>query len=155
MKTLIAFYSRTGNNARIAKELQDKINADIEEIVDKDKRKGPIGFFKSGFEAFRKKKAEIEPIKKNPSDYDLIVITAPLWVGTVPPAIRTYMEGNKFKKVAYLSVCGSGGNNEKALPNFEELAGKKPIAYLMIKEKELEKKDYEPKLSEFAEKIKD
>ncbi len=37
MKTLIVFYSRTGNTKKIAQEMAELIQGDIEEIIDEER----------------------------------------------------------------------------------------------------------------------
>ena len=76
MKTLVVFYSRTGNNKKIAEELAKATKADIDEIVDKKNRKGRLNWLRAGRDSMNKKTTEIES-KKNPNDYDLIVLCTP------------------------------------------------------------------------------
>jgi flavodoxin len=40
MKTLVAYYSRTGNTKRVAEALAENLNADIDAIVSDTKDKG-------------------------------------------------------------------------------------------------------------------
>lgn len=43
MKAVVIYYSRTGNAKFIAEKIAQEVNADIEAIVDKKKRTGPVG----------------------------------------------------------------------------------------------------------------
>ena len=135
MKTLIVYYSRTGANERVAKALQEKLGCDIEEIRDTGNRSGFFGMFKSTIETMFKRSAKIEEMEKRPEDYELIIIGTPIWVGSIPSATKAYLEGNreKFRDVALLSVSGLGEKNDGAIAKFEALAGKKPIASLLLK----------------------
>lgn len=155
MKVLIAYYSRTGNNEKLAGELQAKLSCDVEKIVDTVNRKGVWGFLKSGMQAYIKKMSIIAPIQKDPSNYDVVIVAYPFWSRLMPPPIRTYIFENKskFSKVALMSVSGSGEDNNKAIPDFETAVGKKTSASLMLKEAELKKGDYDKKLQEFSESI--
>ena len=126
MKTLIAFYSRSGTTKRVAQEVAKALNADVDEVIDKKSRKGILGFLRAGYDATRGKTTEIE-FEKDPSGYDLVVIGTPVWNGRVTPAIRTYLLRNreKIKNAAFFSTCA--GRPGKCLEQMEELWGKKPI----------------------------
>jgi flavodoxin len=156
MKTLIAYYSKSGANEAAAKELQKMLDADLEKIVDLNSRKGILGFLSGGSDAAKKKNAKIAPWKKDPSGYDAVVLMSPLWAGLIAPALRTYVDHNRerFKKIAFLSISGGGAANAKALPELEEFAGKKTAASLLLSGKEAKEKTREEKLLEFAKKIK-
>jgi flavodoxin len=155
MKVLTAYYSRTGNNEKLVNELQAKLGCDVEKIIDTVNRKGAWGFLKSGYQAYRKKTSRIEPIKKDPSSYDLVIVACPLWASLMPPPIRTYIfeNKNKFNKVALMSVSGGGKGNDKTIPDFETALGKKTSAILLLAQAELKKGNYEEKLQEFSESI--
>jgi len=139
MKTLIAYYSRTGTNEEAAKELQRKLGCDIECIIDKTERKGIIGWIFAGRDASQQRKTELGPLEKDPADYDLVVVASPVWAGNVPPATRTYLSENadKFKEIALLSISAGGKGNLKAVEQFKELTGKKLVAELMMKKEEM------------------
>jgi len=48
MKTLVAYYSRTGNTKKVAVEIAKNLKADIDEIIDKKDRSGMIGWIIGG-----------------------------------------------------------------------------------------------------------
>lgn len=156
MKTLVVFYSRTGNTKKVAEEIAKILNADIEEIIDKKDRKGIVGWLKSGRDATFKKSAEIEFVK-NPIDYDLVIIGTPIWAFTMTPAIRTYLSENKFKKVAFFSTSG-GSEGEKIFNEMEKIS-REPVATLSLLTKNwpaelnLEKEENSEKIKEFCKKL--
>ncbi|MFH1234895.1 MAG: NAD(P)H-dependent oxidoreductase [Candidatus Diapherotrites archaeon] len=156
MKTLIAYYSKSGANEAAAKDLQKILNADLEKIIDLNSRKGILGFLSGGSDASKKKNAKIAPWRKDPAGYDAVILVSPVWAGFIAPALRTYVGHNKerFKKIAFLSVSGGGMRNEKALPDLEEFAGKKAVASLLLSGNEAKEKTREEKMLEFAKKIK-
>jgi flavodoxin len=152
MKTLIVYYSRTGINEKLAEVLKQKINGDLEKIVSKVNFSGPVGYLRGGRDAMKKKVCEIESLKFNPKDYDLTIILAPLWGGLVPPPTRAYLAQNKanFKDVAFVSVSGGGecNFNRKAIPDFEEQIGKKPVFAVLLKQEEIKNNSHMEKLKE-------
>ncbi len=135
-KILVVFYSRTGNTKKLAEKIARKLDADIEEIIDKKSRKGILGYVFGGRDAFRKSTTEII-FKKDPEKYRLVVIGTPVWAGTVVPAVRTYLIENKskLKKVAFF--CTFGGGAGKTFKEMGEISGK-PLATLGLKDKNSE-----------------
>ena len=131
MKTLVVFYSRTGNTRMVAGEIAKQLKADTDEITDKADRSGAKGWILAGRDASRKSLADIES-KKDPAKYDLVIIGTPIWAFTVTPAIRTYFTKNKeLSKVAFFLTSGGKGI-EHTFKEMEKLS-KKPLATLAIK----------------------
>lgn len=152
MKTLVVYYSRTGNTKKVGEAIAKQLKSDIEQIEDVKSRLGPIGWLRSGREAKNKKLVEIKPTKKDPSRYDLVVIGTPVWAATVSSPVRTYLSKYKFKRVAFFCTCG--GIRSKILEAVEEVCGKRPIAALEIKAKEMKERSYVSKIKEFVAKLK-
>ncbi len=136
MKTLIAYYSRTGNTKQVAETLAEKLDADIDEIKDMKDRSGIVGWLMGGKDAFRENTTEIA-FKKDPKDYDLVVIGTPVWAGTMTPAVRMYLKNN-FKKVAFF--CTYGGSEGKTFAEMQKIS-KKPVATLGLNQRELNATD--------------
>ncbi len=53
MKTLVVYYSRTGNTKLIGDELAAVLGADVEELKDRDDRSGRMGYIRAGRDALR------------------------------------------------------------------------------------------------------
>jgi flavodoxin len=108
MKSLVVYYTRTGNAKFVAETIAANIGADVEEVVDLKKRDGKLGYLSSGSEAFRGKETQIADTKFSPKEYDLIVVGTPVWAGAPTPAIRTYLNKNDLsgKKVALFFTQG-------------------------------------------------
>ncbi|AIF68472.1 hypothetical protein PAP_00125 [Palaeococcus pacificus DY20341] len=152
-KILVVFYSRSGNTKKVAQALAKALNADLEEIIDTKNRKGPFGFLRSGLDAMFKRLTKINEIEKDPSEYGLVIIGTPVWVGTISAPIRTYLHlySDKLKDVAFFCTCDdSNGNSFK---HMEELCKEKPIATLEVKEKEVENREFTKKVEDFVRKI--
>ncbi|MFC1690670.1 flavodoxin family protein [Nanoarchaeota archaeon] len=153
MKILVAYYSRTGTTRKLAQDISKALNADIEEIIDTKNRDGVLGYMGAGRDGSTKKLTKLEPIKKDPSKYDLIILGTPVWAWAISAPIRTYITENKdkFKKVAFFITKG-GSDCEKLFKEMGELAGKNPLATLELKTKEVIKGNYD--LKEFSKKVK-
>lgn len=155
MKKLVAYYSRTGNTRKIANEIAKMLGADCEEIIDKNKRKGFIGYFIAAIDALRKKPAKILKSKYSLNDYGIVILGSPTWAGTMAPAMRTYIENNraKIKKAAFF--CTQGGKHLQGIfQAMQDALLKKPAAVLMLAEKEIKTGSYKEKLTGFIKSIK-
>jgi len=152
MKTLIAFYSRTGTTKKAALEIAKLLKADVDEIIDKKDRSGAMGWLYAGGDATLSKLTEIKKPKKNPGKYDLVVIGTPIWSFNMTPAVRTYISKNKFKKVAFFCTEGGSGSR-RAFKAMHEVSGKNPLAHLVLRTKEVWKGNIKEKIKEFAEKL--
>ena len=102
MKSLVVYYTRTGNAKFVAETIAAELGSDTEEIVDRKKRAGALGWVSAGKDSTQEKETQITPTKLSPSNYDLIVIGTPIWAWRPTPAIRTYLKQNDLsgKKIA-------------------------------------------------------
>jgi len=141
MRSLVVYYSRTGNAKFIASTIAAAIGADTEEIVDLRKRSGPIGFLSGGKDATQGKETEIGETKRSPKDYDLIVIGTPVWSSSPTPAIRTYINHNDLagKKVAVFLTAKK--QNEKALKKMKTMLSNSQLIGELVLEEPLNKKE--------------
>ena len=58
-RTLVVYYSRTGNTERVAKDVAARLGADLERIVDKASRLGFTGYLRAVYDSARKVAADI------------------------------------------------------------------------------------------------
>ncbi len=156
MNGLIVYYSKTGKNETLAKFLSEKLDFEIEKVVDKKRRSGVLGFILSGYEALTEKLTEIEKINKNLKDFDHILIGTPVWAGKITPAIRTFIVkyGKEISSYSIFSVSVFGEKNSKILYDFIKILGKEPKSTLFVKDKELDFLENSEKFISFVENIK-
>ena len=155
MGNLVVFYSRKGTTKNIGEMIINQENWDFEEIIDTKKRKGIIGFLKSGKDATLKKLAKIKEVQKDPELYDLVIMGTPIWNKRMTPAIRTYIteKKNKLKQVAFFCTEGGKGGS-RAFESMAQLCDKTPISTLEITKQDIKDGDHIDKVSEFIEEIK-
>ena len=111
MKTIILYYSHSGNTKALALKKASKLGVDIEEIVEVKKPFIAIGLFKA---AMRKKTA-IQPIKAQLDGFDKIIIMSPVWAGHPVPAINSVIVClPKGKAVEFIMVSAGGGSKGSA-----------------------------------------
>lgn len=155
MKSLVVYYSRSGNTRFVAEQISQEIGADIAEIVDKKKRKGLFGFILSGYDATRGRLTKIVEIEKSPLDYDLIVIGTPMWNKRIVPAVRTYLKENSFSgKHVALFCTNLGSQPERLFTNLKESMPKCDfVGELTIAKAKKEIDENKEKISEWSKSI--
>lgn len=105
-KTLIFYYSRTGNTKVACEALARALSADLIEIKDGADRSGGWGFFTAAVSAVFNMQTVIEPEHPNLAPYSRIILAAPIWSGRLATAIRTLIAKNRFngKKVGIFTT---------------------------------------------------
>jgi len=137
-KTLVVYYSRTGNTRLVAETISATLPCDVEEIEDTRNRSGIFGYFRSGFDAWLKKLTTLKPLRYDPTPYDLVIVGTPIWNTSLSAPVRTYLTLNKgrFKSVAFFCTCGGVGSR-RVFHQMSEACGMKPLDVLDIREAEV------------------
>lgn len=150
-KVLVAYYSLSGNTARVAHDIAIRTGADIESIRDPGHGTGFVGFLKSCIDALRGVSARIGPLRRDFTAYDLTVIGTPVWAGRMTPAIRAYLQitQGKLGRVGFFVTSGNT-DVTRLLPALESVAGTKAFAAAGFSAKDLKRPDvYERTLAVF------
>ncbi|MBP3790957.1 MAG: flavodoxin [Methanobrevibacter sp.] len=149
MKSLVVYYSRTNITKKLAENIAGEINADIEEIIPKVNYSGKIGYARGGKDAITEKIVELEPLKYDPNDYDVIYLGAPVWASKAANPLISYLKQNegKFDNVKFFMTAGSSGF-ESSFKQLESYSTK-PLKTLALTTKQVKKDDYD--LSSFLE----
>ena len=152
MSILVAYYSRTNITKKLAEEISKKLNADIEEIKPKVNYNGKIGYMRGGKDAISEKIIDLEQIKYDPSNYDLVYLGVPVWAGKSATPMISYIKENegKFNDVKFFVTAGSTGF-ESTFEQMEKFVGKAPQKTLALKTKEVKKDEYTAKMESFLE----
>lgn len=114
MKSLVLYYSKTGNTKYLAEIIAKEIDAELYQFERNKEIKAESGFmlyFKGGFQSMSKRKSKIKPIKINFEEYDLILLGFPIWAWNIHPAIRGLLKEYiiKNKKFALFCSCADTG----------------------------------------------
>jgi len=132
MRSIVIFYSRTGNTQFVAEEIATVLGSDLRPLVDKKNRKGAWGYLWSGFDAIMQNKTELEGFTVNLAQYDLIFLGTPNWAANLPPAIRTFLIKTDLqdKRVVFFCTQDSMGagrvfNNLRVLAKGAEIVDEK------------------------------
>ncbi len=152
MKVLVAYYSRTNITKKVGAEIARLLDADVEEIVSKVNYNGKIGYMRGGKDAISAKIIDLEPLKFNPEDYDLIYLGVPVWAGKAATPMISYIKQNegKFNNVKFFVTAGSTGF-DGAFKQMEDYVGKSPLKTLALTTKEVKKDEFKDKLASFME----
>jgi hypothetical protein len=80
-----------------------------------------------------------------------VVVGSPVWYASVASPARTYLwlERDRLPQVAFLLTHGGFGA-ERALGQMRTLAGKRPVARLVVREREVESGSHAGKVASFA-----
>lgn len=156
MKSLVVYYSRTGNTKFVAERIANELGADIEEIVDLANRRGWLGFLKAGYDATRGRETKIGEMRKSPRDFDLIVVGSPVWNSRPSSAIRTYLKRNDLSEKKVAIFCTNEGNGkEKALARMKPLVSGGNFVGDLVVSKTLEnQEENERKISTWCSNLK-
>ena len=124
-KVLIIFYSFEGNTKLIAENIAKEINSDILELkpVKEVKTKGFMKFFWGGKQAMMNEKPELQPMDKNPADYDIIFIGTPVWAWGPSPPLKTFFDTQKISGKKIALFCCHGGGKGKTLEKMKKALG--------------------------------
>jgi len=152
--TLVAYYSLSGNTRRIANEIRNATDADIEEIGEITPRQGMGGTLRALVDAVTRRTPPILVADHNPADYDLLIIGGPVWAGRVASPVRTYAKryGAQAPHVAFF--CTEGGRGaESAFTDLQDLCQRAPDATLVVDAEHLPDIEHHVALSLFTSQI--
>lgn len=116
-KSIIVFYSYSGNTREIARLIQRKTEADLFEVE-------PASSYPTSYDvvveqAKEEIKAGFKPVlKKTPKGieaYDVIYAGTPIWCHTMAPPMATFLAGVEWSGKTVIPFCTHGGGGEGQL----------------------------------------
>ena len=145
-KTLVVFYSRHNHTKLVGELIAKRLGATLEQIQDSKDRSHLKSWAKSSFDEELRTPTKIQPLKNNPSDFDLVIIGTPISDGISPP-IKSYLSKNKFKKVAFFITFNASA--EDATYQMEKLS-KKPLTTLEVQDKQIARGEHKRLIKNFC-----
>ena len=127
-KVAVVFFSATGTTKQVAEYIKDETNADIFEIVPKQKySEADLNWNDSNSRNTKEqndKTSRPEIANKiDVSNYDVIFIGYPIWWADTPRIIQTFMESYELSGKTMIPFCTSGGTgistSEKTLRGYK------------------------------------
>ena len=158
MNALIIYYSLSGNTEWAVKQLEELIPAKSFRLQpDKEPKKtGFSRYLTGGSSALRGESVELAAIPEDLDSYDTVILAGPIWAGTFPPAIFSFLQRCplKNKRVALVATSMSGYidhlTNKKMAPYMKdcESAGVLSLVSPLKKQEEARRK-----IEAFCEKL--
>lgn len=112
-KSLIVYYSHSGNTRKGAHMIKNSLNADILEIIPRKPYKSGMWDVVDEFkiEIEKNLRREIEDYKIDLSNYDIIFIGTPNWGNTVATPLLSFFDNEDLrnKKIMPFVTHGGGG----------------------------------------------
>jgi len=131
MKSAIIYYSFSGNTRKAAEllthELQAKGEVQQIELIGIDESKS---FFGQCQRAIFRKRAEIQPVIFDLSQFDLVCFGTPVWAFGPAPAMNTYLDkcfGLAGKDAVLFTTYGSGAGRERCMDYMQDILEKKGV----------------------------
>ena len=152
--TLVVYYSLTGHTRQIAEAIAAAHNADLEAIEDTFNRDTGLGRPRSAVEGLLGLRSSITPPKHDLGKYDLVVVGTPVWTARLSSPVRAYLSQQRaaLERVAFF--CTHGGIGGKwALQSMAKVSGQRPIARMIISERQLNTPVAEEKIAQFVSEI--
>ncbi len=109
MRSLVIFYTKSGNTGLVAHTIKRELKSHIKEITDYTNQRTVFDYlFTSLIDS-----ASINPRKIDIDYYDTIFIGTPVWLGSITPAIKKIIENTDFKNknVILFNTMKIGGEN--------------------------------------------
>ena len=128
MKSIVVYYSMSGNTEQTARAAADALGAELLRIEPETAYpdRGLRKFLWGGRSAVMAETPALRPYDFSAADYGLVLLGFPVWAGNLAPPLRTFLRDNGAalagKRVAAFA-CQSGSGAEKAFARLEGLLG--------------------------------
>jgi flavodoxin len=129
---LVAYYSRSGNTARVGHALAERLGAD--ELAIKDLRgDGRVTVWRATLDRLLGTLPPIADPAVPLEDYDLVVLGTPVWGGRPASPMRRFLHdhGARLAQAAFFCTMGGKGS-ESTFAEMQERLGKPPRATCAI-----------------------
>ena len=113
-RVLTVYFSATGNTERLAQKIAAETNSDVFEIVPEEPyTSADLNYSNSDCRANKEQndptaRPAISSTLENLEDYDVIFIGYPIWWGTMPKIINTFLDTYDLSDKTIMPFCTSG-----------------------------------------------
>lgn len=165
MKTLVVYFSNSGNTRSVAEALGARLKADIEGVHERKPRpllrmpqegEKPRGsaVMKAAMGGMFGFSSRIEDAQHDPAAYDLVIVGTPLWAGGLTPAVRSYLKKYRkhIRQVAFFCT-GESPEKGRALRQMEKVTRRTPVAIMSVPAEEIRSGQAGVRISGFADKV--
>ena len=114
-KIAVVYFSATGTTKQVAEYIQNAVNADIFEIIPKEKYTSDDLNWNDNKSRTTKEQNDknARPEMQNDinlTDYEVVFLGYPIWWGDTPRIIQTFVEKNDLNGKTVIPFCTSGGS---------------------------------------------
>jgi menaquinone-dependent protoporphyrinogen IX oxidase len=127
VKTLVYYYSNSGNNEFLAKKLAARLGADLERVAFPRLEMGS-----AAMAAFTPFHPRVPNTLLDLDYYDHVVFVSPVWIGRLAKPMRVILRKNRdaFKSFSVFSFSGGAlGPNDKVLEDVKRITGREPLHF--------------------------
>ncbi len=119
----IYYFSRTGRSKAVADQIASRYHTTARMIDDHRNWNGKVNYLKAGAMACSGKTIPADYIE--PDMGDKIIVVFPLWAGTMPPGVRTFVQAvGKENITAVITSLGSRMKQRDGFKKIIDLVGK-------------------------------
>jgi flavodoxin len=114
MKSVIVYYTLTGNTGLVSKMIADRIGADLIKLLPEKEvpATGAKKYLIGGKSVMMNEKPKLLNEDLNLDGYDTLILGTPIWARSFVPAVNTLLSDNLIKgKTIYLFTVHSPGTN--------------------------------------------
>lgn len=117
-KTIIIYFTKTGNNRFIAEKLSKDLDADLTELIPKLNN-----FFLLLILSGLKIPSSIKTLSLDIKKYERVILISPIWIGSLISPIRGFVKKYKdsIKDLVFITVCGSGSEDKDGKYGYENI----------------------------------
>ncbi len=160
MKTVIVYYSMSGNTEQTARKIAEITGADLLRIepVKEYPSTGMRKFLWGGKSAVMGEKPKLKPYRFE-EGYDRVIFGTPVWASNIAPPLRSFVKENEDMlegKSFSAFVCCSGGGGEKALLRLKTLLKTDDFVseMILIDPKDIPSEENDQKIQAFCDNMK-
>ncbi len=124
MKSVVIYYSLTGNTKLVAKMIAERLGADIIDLKPEKEipNKGIGKYFLGGMSVLLQKKPKLLNDEIKLEEYDTLVIGTPIRAGSPAPPLNTFLSDTKIKdkNIFLFATCSPGTDTGKCFGKIKE-----------------------------------
>jgi hypothetical protein len=144
VKTLVVYYSNSGTTKCVAGRIAEQLGAETDEVeearprppllIDGKKPAAGGALARAALAAVFGMGSSIVETRRNPAEYDLVVVGTPVWGGSLTPAVRSYLKRhrNSIGRVAFFCTAGEPAKH-RAFGQMRKTVGREPVATVAVK----------------------